>query len=247
MPGGFDVVEKSKIEFKPPEFLCDKSISRTIEAPLPASHHFMAICGPAGSGKTSLMLGMLTSKQMYRRAFHHVHLVMPEHSRGSIKNSPFEGHDKSYNDLDWSTLNKIREAVEAASKKKQYSLIIMDDVGAALKDKEIQRLLKQLIWNRRHLRTSIWIMAQSFNSMPMPIRKSISHLAMYKPNNNKEAKLLFDELVYVEKEDATKLMDFVFEKRHDFLFVDIAGGTFYKNFDRIEQEGHHAPEKEKGE
>ena len=243
MTGDFGVVQSSKIVFKPPEFLCDKCISRTIEAPLPASHHFMAICGPAGSGKTSLMLGMLTSKQMYRRAFHHVHLVMPEHSRGSIKDSPFEGHDKSYDDLDWSTLNKIREAVEAASKKKQFSLLIFDDVGAALKDGEIQRLLKQLIWNRRHLRTSIWIMAQSFNSMPMAIRKSISHLTMFRPNNSKESKLLFEELVYMEKEVAAKLLEFVFQDNangHDFIFADIAGGKFYKNFDRIDQEGHHA-------
>jgi hypothetical protein len=101
-------------------------------------------------------------------------------------------------------------------------------------------LLKTLIWNRWHLRTSIWVMAQSFNSMPMAIRKSISHLAMYKPNNTKEAKLLFEELVYMEKEDAGRLMDFVFEKRHDFLFVDIAGGAFYKNFDRVDQAGDHA-------
>jgi hypothetical protein len=242
----FSIAKKSKIDWKPPEFLCDKSISRHIEPPLPSSHHFMVICGPAGSGKTSLMLSMLTSKQMYCRAFHHVHLIMPEHSRGSIKNSPFDNHDKNHDELDWPTLEKIKGAVEAASKKKQYSLIIMDDVGAALKDKEIQRQLKQLIWNRRHLRTSIWIMAQSFNSMPMPIRKSISHLAMYKPNNAKEARLLFDELVYMEKEDAAQLMDFVFEHRHDFLFVDIAGGKFYKNFDLIKQRGHDANEEEEG-
>jgi hypothetical protein len=39
-------------------------------------------------------------------------------------------------------------------------------------------------------------------------------------------------------------MEFVFQERHDFLFVDIAGGKFYKNFDRIQQEGHHAAEKD---
>jgi hypothetical protein len=236
----FAVVARSKIDFKPPEFLCDKTIGRHIEEPLPASHHFMAICGLAGSGKTSLMLAMLTSKQIYCKAYHHVHLVMPEHSRGSIKDSPFEGHNKTYNELDWAALNKVKLAAETASKKKQFSLLILDDVGAALKDTTIQRLLKELVWNRRHLRLSIWILAQSFNSMPMAVRKSISHLAMYKPNNVKEARLLFEELVYMDKEDAVELMDFVFDKRHDFLFVDIAGGHFYKNFDLIEQRGRNA-------
>ena len=47
--------------------------------------------------------------------------------------------------------NKIKE------EDSQYcNAIIMDDQGAYLKNKETRKLLKELIFNRRHLRTSIY-------------------------------------------------------------------------------------------
>jgi adenosyl cobinamide kinase/adenosyl cobinamide phosphate guanylyltransferase len=230
----YEVVTKSDIEYKPPSFVCDNELHKRVTPPLPNNHHFMCITGPARSGKTSFAISMLTSPQCYRKVFHEVHVVMPSHSRKSMKDDIFAGHSRVYEELDYNTLAIIKKSTAEASEKGRISLILMDDVGAALKDPDIQRLMKEIIWNRRHHKTSIWILAQSYNSLPMQIRKSISHLCMFRPVNRKEADLVFSELAYKEKDDLSDLLRFVFDKPHTWLLLDVADGAYYKNFDRIE-------------
>ena len=63
------VKERSDIEYKPPSFVCDTELHKRVTAPLPNQHHFMCITGPAGSGKTSMAVSMLTSRQCYKKVF----------------------------------------------------------------------------------------------------------------------------------------------------------------------------------
>jgi hypothetical protein len=37
-----------------------------------------------------------------------------------------------------------------------------------------------------HYRLSIMILVQSYNAMPLGVRKTLSHFLMYKPRNKKE-------------------------------------------------------------
>ena len=83
-------------------------------------------------------------------------------------------------------MDRIYEQVVKDSEEKTSSLLIMDDVTASLKKLEIQMLLKKIIFNRRHYRLSIICLVQSYNAMPLAVRKTISHLACYKPRNKKE-------------------------------------------------------------
>lgn len=230
---GYELQTRSDILYKPPVFICDNELHRRVTPPLPNHHHFMTITGPARSGKTSFAISLLTSPQCYRKVFHEVHIVMPSHSRRSLKDDIFKDHTRCYEELDYHTLMTIKNATDEAAENNRLSLIVMDDVGAALKDNELQRLLKEIIWNRRHHKTSIWVLAQSYNSLPMQIRKSISHLVMFKPVNRKEADLVFSELAYKEKDDITDLTRFVFDKPHTWLMLDVAENAYYKNFDLI--------------
>eukprot|EP00873_Tetraselmis_striata_P029413 jgi/Tetstr1/449677/TSEL_036745.t1 len=106
-------------------------------------------------------------------------------------------------------------------------------MAAALKDSEIQRLMKPLIYNRRHLRLNIIMLVQSFNTIPLPVRKTISHLAMLKIKNKREYEAIFKELIFLDPRTADSLMRFVFRERYDFLFCDVEKSLFYKKFDRI--------------
>lgn len=224
---------KSKIRFKPPAFVCDKCIHEQIEDPLPKSPFFMCIIGSAGSGKTSLAVNLLTSKQAYKRAFHHVHVVMPPRSVESLKKNVFKNHDKMYPELDYETLDTIQERIQEAAKKKEYSLLFMDDVTASLKDNDIGRMMRELIFNRRHLRLSIILLVQSYNAMPLAIRKTMSHFAMFKPRNKKEYAAIFDEIIFLDKDTADQLMRFVFDEPYSFLFSDVDRGKLYKKFDLV--------------
>ncbi len=149
----FTIKRRSDLNFKPPDFLCDKCIHTQITPALPSTTHAMLICGALGSGKTSMMVSLLKEKQAYKKAFDQVFVVIPPSSARSLEKYIFEDHEKMFDDLDISTLDTTFDQTRESTKKKLNSLEIIDDFGAALKDNEIQRQLKELILNRRHLRT----------------------------------------------------------------------------------------------
>jgi hypothetical protein len=193
----------------------------------------MAIIGSAGTGKTSMLVNLMSSKQAYRKAFHHIHVVMPSHYVASLKKNIFKNHDRMYDDLDWGTLDGIREAVKQSAEKEKNTLLILDDVAAALKDNEIQRVLRDLIYNRRHYRLSIIILVQSYNAMPLGIRKTLSRFLLYKARNTKEATAIFEELIALPREEAEEVMRLIFDRPYAFMFADTGTGALYKNFDCI--------------
>jgi Cdc6-like AAA superfamily ATPase len=232
-PAHFTIERRSDLELKAPDFLCDKCIHPQITAPLPHTAHAMLICGAPGSGKTSMMVSLLQSKQAYKKAFDQVFVVMPPSSARSLKNNIFEKHNRMYDDLTSDTLEQILEQTRKSTKENKNSLVVIDDFGAALKDGEIQRQLKELIWNRRHLRTSVWIMLQSYISAPLQLRKAVSHLVTYKPRNKLEFLKIFEELIQLPKETAEDLMRYVYDKKYAFLFADCSTGEVFKNFDLI--------------
>lgn len=229
----FEIATKSNIMLKAPEFLCDSVIHKQIEYPLPNRPFFMTIVGSAGSGKTSLAITLLNSRQAYKRVFDSVHVVMPSHSVGSLKNNIFENHDKMHNEIDEETLESILDHVKGDAEDGLNSLLLIDDCAAALKDKHVQRLLKTAIYNRRHYRLSIICLVQSYNSMPLAVRKTISHLIMFKPRNKREYANIFEELIYLDRDTADRLMEFIFDEPYSFLFANTDAGIICKNFDSI--------------
>ena len=172
----FSIDRHSKLSIKPPVFLCDQPIHKQIEAPLPCTPFFKAITGSAGSGKTSMLVNLLTSAQAYKKVFYAVHCIMPSHSVASLKRNVFAKHPRMHDELNFVTLDKIHETVMRDAEEKLNNLLILDDVTASLKNFEAQMLLKKLIFNRRHYRLSIIILVQSYNNMPLAIRKTISNV-----------------------------------------------------------------------
>ena len=158
----------------PPEFSCDRPIHKQIEAHLPCTPFFFTITGSAGSGKTSMLVNVLTSPQAYKKAFHAVHCIIPAHSVASLKKIFFHKHPRMHDELNFVTLDRIYEQVVRDGEDKMNSLLIMDDVTASLKNLDVQMLLNKLIYNRRHYRLSIICLVQSYNAMPLAIQKTIN-------------------------------------------------------------------------
>ncbi len=97
-----------------------------------------------------------------------------------------------HDELNFVTLGRIYEQVMKDAEEKMSSLLIMDDVTASLKKLEIQMLLKKIVFNRRHYRLSIICLVQSCNAMSLATRKTIGHLACYKPRNKKEMAAIWE-------------------------------------------------------
>lgn len=163
---------------------------------------------------------------------------MPKNSRMSLAGDPFKKHadERLFDDLSADVLQTVLNNCELESSEGHHSLLFIDDCGSALKNNTIQKLLKKLIFNRRHLKLSIMILCQSYQSMPLDIRKNISHLVMFKPRNKKELEILFDELVFLPKDQQVLLNNHVFDTPHNFLFVNTGNGKLYKNFNQLEIE-----------
>ncbi len=240
----FSIDKRSVFCLRPPEFSCDQPIHKQIVPPLPCTPFFMCITGSAGSGKTSMLVNLLTSPQAYKKAFHAVHCIIPAHSVASLKKNIFLKHPRMHDELNFATLDRIYEQVMKDAENKMSSLLIMDGVTASLKNLDVQMLLKKLIFNRRHYRLSIICLVQSYNSLPLPIRKTISHLACYKPRNKKEMSAIWEELVFLDKETGEALQRFVFDKPYSFLFACADTNELYKKFDRILIKDHHARQEE---
>ena len=240
----FSIDKRSSFSLKPPEFSCDQPIHKQIVSPLPCTPFFLTITGSAGSGKTSMLVNLLTSAQAYKKAFHAVHCIIPAHSVASLKKKKFAKQPRMHDELNFATLDRIYEQVVKDSEEKMSSLLIMDDVTASLKNLEIQMLLKKIIFNRRHYRLSIICLVQSYHAMPLAIRKTISHIICYKPRSKKEMSAIWEELIFLDKETGEALQCFVFDKPYSFLFACADANELYQKFDRILIKDQHAPEED---
>ena len=199
----------------------------------------MALIGSAGSGKTSLMVNFLTNDNMYHKAFDHVHMVCPKNSLKSLKDDIWDGHppDKMHHTLDFGTLNFIQQQCLERSVEKpkaKNTLLIIDDMTIHLKKKEIEAKLRDLIYNRRHLHLSIMVLVQSYNAMPLDLRKTLSHFFLFRPRNKKEAELIWEELMFVPKNTGAALLRYTFRDKYDFLMGDCNAGELYRNFNLID-------------
>ena len=229
---------RSSIKLHVPQFRCDKSLGDHIPPAMPSGHHFLCLCGTPGSGKSSLALGLLLTKgesRIYRKVWNNVIVFMPAHSMHSLKSNTFEHHDpkKTFHTIDEESLEKAYAMTRSFAADEKNTLLIIDDMTADLKDSANLRTLIMLINNRRHLRLSIWVLVQSYISIPLTLRKTISNLVMFKPANKKEYESLFNELVHQPRDVADAIMRFVFRERHDFLSVDIQSGDMFRNFGKL--------------
>ncbi len=234
------IKKSEKIDISVPEFLCDYPLTSHLQE-FP-QFSFMnvfnttAILGKPGSGKTSMLVSMLSQKgkdKIYYKCFDFVYVIMPSQSRASLKKNIFEKHDPTrlYDDLTIESLQKIYDAVEENSTNKKTSLIVYDDVGAVLKQKDIQLLLKKMSYNRRHLKLVQMFLIQSWISVPLTIRKLFSNLIVFKPNKI-EWERVVEETIEQEKDVALGLLD-LYKLPHDYLFINVNSQRIFYNQDEV--------------
>ena len=234
--------EESDFKIHPPKMLCDEPLSDQMPDMLPNKNHFLYISGAMGSGKSSSVVSLLTGKgknKAYRKVFENVFFVIPPNSRASLAGTLFKKHpeDKIYDDLTPLVLEDIHSKLRQESEEGFNSLIVLDDVAYALKNKKNQELLEKIVKNHRHLRCSVWIIGQAFNNLPLCIRKVISHFLMCgKPRNKKEYQSVFEEMLDIPRNEADEIMQYVFKNKHDQLFLDKWSGAMYRNFNKLNVE-----------
>ena len=195
------------------------------------------LTGSGGSGKTSLLLNMIKSKQIYRKKFHNIYYICPSVSFLSVEKHPFKDHDNVYHELNYSILEDIyNELIEIKEKEKKpkYSLIIIDDMADSMKDASILKILNRMIIKARHVNCCFFFTLQSYYYFPKILRKQITYITIFKPKNIEEFYSLSKELFNLNQDDALKLYDYVFDAAYAHLDVDTVSNIYYKNFNKLE-------------
>lgn len=236
------IKKNEEIPLDIPQFSCDENAvgEHMNEHPLTQLmnvYGFLCVIGRPGSGKTSLTISLMTQKKpkIYRKTHHHMIILMPHNSIGSLKNNPFKvlPDENIYGELTESNIREIYERIDDYSKEGEKTLLFIDDMTADLKkSKYIENILKRIIYNRRHLKCNVIITAQSYSNIPLDIRKNITNCILFKPAK-KEIEILFDELVESKKDTFNEVMRIAYDQKHNFLFVNIPSQRMFKNWDEL--------------
>ena len=221
--------------------VCDHDLSN-IPFPLPGSdggHFALIISGKPKSGKSTLALGLLTSKgtnRVYRGKFDNIIIFVPKHSLSSLKNNPFAdlSKDKQFHELTTETLAKAYKMIQDNADNGETTLLYLDDMASSLKQNmKTQELFNRICFNRRHLKTSVMFLVQTFKSIPVNCRKTASHIILFKNYNKLENTAVFEEIMFLDRDTTDKLFDYVYDKLHTFLYIDVHYGTLHKNFNPL--------------
>tara|TARA_R110000744_G_scaffold365229_1_gene474017 strand:- start:1834 stop:2583 length:750 start_codon:yes stop_codon:yes gene_type:complete len=230
-----------KIKISKFNFSCD-DVDESIPKPLPQIlNFFMLVCGRPGSGKTSLILNLVCKRgKMFNKKFDKVFVFSP--SLMTMKDEPFGElpEEQVHTDL---TIENFQSAIDSIADSGEKILFILDDVVNDMKKTmAIQTLLSKALMNRRHLAgaggsTSFIITTQVYNKIPAPIRKTASHIILYHTRNKKEIETIYDELIVLPKNDFYEILKYCFDKRHNFIYIDINKSydkMFHKCFNQLE-------------
>ena len=68
---------------------------------------------------------------------------------------------------------------------------------------------------------------------PPNCRKTASHIVLFRNFNKLENTAVFEEVMFMDKETTEKLFDYVYDKPHNFLYIDVNSGILHKIFNPL--------------
>lgn len=196
--------------------------------------HFSLFLGKAGSGKSSLVISFLNSKDAFKKCFHNIFLFCPSNSRSSIKDDFWENNletEQIYDDLNIDNLIDAYSKIEIDSDNNFKSLIILDDVQKNLKG-DCEKLLLHIINNRRHNRICIWICCQNYKTIPLQVRLALTDLFIFKVGKG-ELENIYEELTEIDKNKFNIITNNAYKVDHSFLYLNCLSQRLFNNWDEI--------------
>lgn len=232
------VKEHPKVDLKTIKMNCDFKLHEKLEhTELTKSFfnktNFTLIVGSCGSGKSTWTISFI--KQLYKKVFNNVYLVMPPSSRASIQDNPFEdlAEDKVHDELDEETINFIYEMLKVNSEEDETSLLILDDVQRALKEKSVLKSLKNVIANRRHLKTSTFCIVQNYNALDKSLRALATNIICFANLTPSQFETIREEHLNIDKDTFKKIRKMCYSEPHDWMLINCESERIFKKFDEI--------------
>jgi len=202
----------------------------------------MLISGSKGSGKTSLLLSLLSTPKKQgglMKEFDRIYLVSPTARNDAKLDDLVEEledggtfYDEFSNDIQVEIMNDMDAFNNNRKKKKKpHILVIYDDVISLLPNnrKKGQSFNKFMTCNR-HMNASIIILTQRMSELSPLIRSQADLISYFKSNNKKENAIFID--TFGVNED---MLNFCCEDSHTFMTVSFMGKKpmYFKKFDEV--------------
>ena len=197
------------------------------------THTANIILGRQGSGKSSFLYSFLSNKKLMKGIFHNIFLFIPPSSLASFSDNCLYRQLDEEKILTSLTVENLEFVINYINDEPENNhMIIIDDMGSALKDKEIQKMLEKCIANMRHMHTSIYFMCQKWISLPRSLRSILSNLILF--NLSKSALSdIFDEMIPIDKKYIPDIKTIMTKQKYSFLFYNINSNRLFCNFDEI--------------
>jgi hypothetical protein len=219
------------------EMICDGGLSEKLNkyelTKFLNKHSVNLFCGSAGSGKTSLLYSFFKSGKLLKKVYENIYVFQPINSGDSMSDPLFKRipEDQQYSELTPDNLTEVMDKIN--NEDPSYNnCIIIDDMTAYLKNYENEKILKNIVFNRRHMRTSIFMLVQSYVSVPLQIRKLFSNLFIFKVNK-REFNTIMEENIEKKKELHDEIRNIIFDKPHSYMFLNTDSGRIFKKFDEL--------------
>lgn len=224
---------------KRPTFLVDGKLHNKLDdyeiTKLMNRSNFTLFLGVAGSGKTSMIISLLKTPELFKRVYNSIYLFMGKNSRDSIKGNFFDRKipaEDIFDELTIEYLDEVYNRIQEDAEKGYRSLIIMDDVQKQLKDNEVQKQLLHIVNNRRHLKTSIWCANQNYINLPRSVRMGLTDIFVWKVNK-REMENIFAEQIEQHKDKFQGVLKLLYKKPHDFFYLNTNTQRMFNNWDEI--------------
>jgi len=197
-------------------------------------HKTTAVIGLPGSGKSSLVWSWFKSSKMLKKCFTRIYYICPANSQGSMEDNIFSKlpEEQIFHELDGNVLQDIINYCKSSEKDEKICIII-DDMASQLKNVDVQKCLKEISMNKRHMHVfQTIIMSQTWRSLPKEVRRLLDGIFLFKTGVD-DLKGIFDEVLESYKHLAMEIQKMVFDKKHEYLYISLGDGRLFKCFDEI--------------
>ena len=191
------------------------------------------VSGGTGSGKTTFIIKMI--KGVFKRCFHDIILMMPEESMRSIaeKDNPFKKIDPEniYTEFNVDTLSEVYSKIEDNAAEGYHTLLIIDDWGNALKDKQNEYILNRIFLKQRHMRVSTFVLVQNYFMMGKKLREIVTNVILFNTNKSQNFKV-FREQFNLTQEQFQSLLKMM-PTAHDYVILNLKYKRMFIDFNEV--------------